>query len=140
MNLHVGTRLGRLVVGATALVASGAAVAACGASAGDLARASCVHVNTSINLYERSTKASEPAAATKLRDRAYIELLSAIPIAAQAAIHDIQWQTLSTTLSEANRVPEATLIPSLTTQCKNADASVFGQTPPPSSPSGSSGG
>jgi len=36
VNLHVGTRLARLVVGATALVASGAAVAACGASAGDL--------------------------------------------------------------------------------------------------------
>jgi len=66
--------------------------------------------------------------------------LAAIPIAAQAAYHDIQWESLSATLSEANRVPESTLIPALQAQCHNADASVFDQLPPPSSPSGGSSG
>ncbi len=48
-------------------------------------------------------------------------LLPAIPIAAQAAYHDIQWEALSTTLSEANRVPESELEPSLRAQCQTAD-------------------
>ena len=67
---------------------------------------------------------------------AYIQLLDAIPIAAQAAYHDIQWEALSATLSEANRVPEAELVPSLQTQCSAADNSVFNQPPPPSSSAG----
>jgi hypothetical protein len=134
------TRLVRLVAVGAALLASGTALAACAASAGDLARASCAHVNTSVALYQRATRTGDPATATTLRTRAYLELLAAIPIAAQAAYHDIQWESLSATLSEANRVPESELLPSLQAQCHNADASVFGQLPPPSSPSGSSSG
>lgn len=134
-------RRGRLAAGAAALVAAGAVLSACAASAGDLARASCAHVNTSISLYERSSTTADPVRAKALSDRAYLELLAAIPIAAQAAYHDIQWESLSATLSEANRVPESELMPSLRAQCRNADASVFGQTPPPpSSPSGGGSG
>ena len=48
-----------------------------------------------------------------MRQKAYLQLLAAIPIAAQAAYHDITWEALSATLSEANRVPETELIPSL---------------------------
>ena len=123
-----------------AVIASGAALAACGASAGDLAKASCAHVNASLALYGRAAKTTDATTAATLREKAYIELLAAIPIAAQAAYHDIQWESLSATLSEANRVPESTLIPALQAQCHNADASVFDQLPPPSSPSGGSGG
>jgi hypothetical protein len=134
-------RRGRLAAGTTALVAAGAILSACAASAGDLAKASCAHVNTSIRLYDRAATTSDPAAAKLLRDKAYLELLAAIPIAAQAAYHDIQWESLSTTVSEANRVPESELLPSLRTQCSAADASVFGQLPPPStSPSGGGSG
>jgi hypothetical protein len=137
----VRSRLGRLAAGAAAVVVVGAGVSACAASAGDLARASCAHVNTSIRLYERAGSTTDPTAAKRLRDRAYLELLAAIPIAAQAAYHDIQWESLSTTLSEANRVPESELLPSLRAQCRAADASVFDQQPPPTtSPSGTGSG
>ena len=129
-------RLVRLAAGALALAACGAALSACGASAGDLARASCAHVNTSIALLDKAARTTDPTQAATYRDQAYIDLLEAIPIAAQAAYHDIQWQALSTTLSEANRVPEATLVPSLRQQCSTADNSVFGQQPPPPPTSG----
>ena len=125
---------GRLAAGAAALLAAGAVLSACGASAGDLAKASCSHVNASIALLDRATATHNPTEAKALSDQAYVQLLAAIPIAAQAAYHDIQWESLSATLSEANRVPESELVPSLRAQCQNADASVFGQTPPPSSP------
>ncbi len=130
----------RFATGAATLVAAGAVLSACAASAGDLAKASCAHVNTSISLYERSVATTDPVRAKALADKAYVELLAAIPIAAQAAYHDIQWESLSATLSEANRVPESELLPSLRAQCRNADASVFGQLPPPSSPSGGGSG
>ncbi|MGA2837254.1 MAG: hypothetical protein ABSF84_11720 [Acidimicrobiales bacterium] len=138
MTSPAGARLARLAAGALALLASGSVVAACGASAGDLARASCAHVNTSLALLQKAKGTTDSQAATRLEAMAYIQLLQAIPIAAQAAYHDIQWESLATTLSEANRVPEATLIPALQAQCHNADSSVFGQVPPPA-PAGNSG-
>ncbi len=138
MTAPAGARLVRFAAGAVVLLASGSVVAGCGASAGDLARASCVHVNASLALLDRADGTPDSAEATKLKALAYIQLLQAIPIAAQAAYHDIQWQSLATTLSEANRVPETTLIPALQAQCHTADASVFGQVPPPS-PAGNQG-
>ncbi len=99
----------RIAACAATLVAAGTVLSACAASAGDLARASCAHVNASISLYERSATATDPVRAKALADKAYLELLAAIPIAAQAAYHDIQWESLSATLSEANRVPESEL-------------------------------
>ena len=134
MTGPLGTRLTRFVVGTAALLAAGTVATGCAASAGDLARTSCAHVTSSITLYDRATRATDQAEATRLKGLAYIELLSAIPIAAQAAYHDIQWEALSTTLSEASRVPEPVLVPALQSECQNADNSVFNQTPPPSSP------
>jgi hypothetical protein len=131
-----GTRLARLGIGLMVMTASGSALAACAASAGDLARASCVHVNTSLGLLTKAGQATDPAVAATLRNQAYLALLPAIPIAAQASYHDITWEPLSTTLSEVNRVPESELAPSLRAQCQRADSSVFNQPPPPSSPSG----
>ncbi len=139
MTRPARARRGRLAAGALALVASGIALSACAASAGDLARSSCAHVNASIRLYERAASTPDPSTAAGLRSRAYLDLLQAIPIAAQAAYHDIQWESLSTTLSEANRVPESELLPALRAQCADADASVFGQLPPPSTPGGTGG-
>lgn len=136
MTTGVRARLLRLVVGAIAVIASGSAVAACGASAGNLAKASCSHVNASLSLLSKASHTADATQAAALREKAYIQLLAAIPIAAQAAYHDIQWEALSATLSEANRVPESELVPSLQTQCQSADSSVFNQSPPPSSPSG----
>jgi len=140
MTPAVRARLGRLAAGASALVVAGASLSACGASAGDLARASCAHVNASIALTKKAAAATDPATAKALSDKAYLQLLAAIPIAAQASYHDIQWEALSTTLSEANRVPEAELIPSLQTQCSAADASVFDQQPPPTTAPGAGSG
>ena len=131
-----GTRVARLAVGLMVVTVSGGALAACGASAGDLARASCSHVNTSLRLLTRAGQATDPVAATKLRNQAYLALLPAIPIAAQASYHDITWEALSTTLSEASRVPEADLVPALRAQCQRADSSVFNQPSPPSTSSG----
>lgn len=140
MTAPVRARLGRIAAGGVALVVAGSTLTACAASAGDLARSSCAHVNASIALYEKAQRTSDPTAAQALGARAYIELLAAIPIAAQAAYHDIQWESLSATLSEANRVPESELLPSLRAQCQNADASVFDQQPPPSTPSAGGSG
>ena len=130
----------RFATGAVALVATGSVVAACGASAGDLAQTSCNHVNKSISLLDKASHATNSAQASALRYQAYVQLVSAIPIAAQAAYHNVQFESLSMTLAEANRVPEKTLIPSLQAQCHNVNASVFSQVPPTSSPaSGNSG-
>ena len=133
MTRTVRTRLARLVVGLVVVTASGGALTACAASAGDLARASCVHVNASLALLAKAGHATDPNVAAKLRNQAYLALLPAIPIAAQASYHDITWEPLSTTLSEMNRVPESELVPSLRAQCQSADNSVFNQPPPPSS-------
>lgn len=135
MTTGVRTRLLRLIVGVVAVTASGTAVAACGASAGGLAKASCAHVNASLSLLNKAGHTTDASDAAELREKAYVQLLAAIPIAAQAAYHDIQWEALSATLSEANRVPENELVPSLQTQCQSADSSVFDQQPPPSSTS-----
>ena len=130
------TRLARLVMGVIAVGAAGGALTACAASAGDLAQASCRHVHASLALLTEADHAADPTTAAGLRDRAYLALLPAIPIAAQAAYHDIQWEALSTTLSEASRVPEPVLVPALQAECQTADNSVFNQPPPPSSPAG----
>jgi len=127
----------RFATGAVALVATGSVVAACGASAGDLAQTSCNHVNKSISLLDKASHATNSAQASALRYQAYVQLVSAIPM---AAYHNVQFESLSMTLAEANRVPEKTLIPSLQAQCHNVNASVFSQVPPTSSPaSGNSG-
>ena len=134
MTTRARTHLARALVGLAAMVTSAAVLPACAASAGDLAKASCSHVNASLALLDRATRDTDPHEAARLRSKAYLALLSAIPIAAQAAYHDLQWEALSATLSEANRVPEAELVPSLRSQCQTADSSVFSRQPPPSTP------
>jgi hypothetical protein len=115
------------------VIGLGAALGACGNNGTSLAKQACTHVNLSISLLHRSATRSDPAEAADLRQRAYLELLAALPIAAQAAGKDGQWQALMTTISEAGRVPEDTLVEALTQQCQVADSSTFNQAPPPSS-------
>jgi hypothetical protein len=126
-----GGRLARLAIGVIATLVTGSALAACGASANGLAKQACTYVDRSITLMQRASEPDSASDANALRQRAYIELLSAMPIAAQAAYHDSQYQALVTTLSETNRVSEQTLIPSLQAQCRAAQSSVFNQQPPP---------
>jgi hypothetical protein len=115
------------------VVGLGTALGACGDNGTSLAKQACTHVNLSISLLHESAARTDPAEATELRDRAYLQLVAALPIAAQAAGQDAEWQALMTTLSEAGRVPEGTLVDALTQQCQVADSSTFNQAPPPSS-------
>ena len=126
-------RLRALVAGGIVTVGLGVLLSACGENGTSLAKEACTHVNRSISLLHESDARTDEAQAAHLKERAYVELLVALPIAADAAGHDGQWQALMTTISEGNRVPETTLVNALTAQCKVADSSTFNQPPPPSS-------
>ncbi|MGA3148086.1 MAG: hypothetical protein ABSF33_11485 [Acidimicrobiales bacterium] len=129
----VRSGLKHVVVAALIATGLGASLSACGNSGTDLAKQACTHINRSIRLLEQSQHQSDHARAAQLAEQAYDQLRAALPIAAQAAFHDGQWQALMTTISESNRVPESTLVDALTAQCGEADSTIFGQTPPPSS-------
>jgi hypothetical protein len=111
----------------------GIPLSACGNNGTALAKQACAHVDRSIGLLKQSEQQADLVEAAHLKQQAYIELRDALPIAAQAAYRDGQWQSLMTTVAESNRVPEATLTSALTAQCKVADSSTFDQPPPPSS-------
>ncbi len=125
-------RLRGWVAGGIVALGLGVALSACGDDGTSLAKQACTHINLSISLLKKSDGRPE-AQSVHLKERAYVELLAALPIAAEAASHDNQWQALMTTISEGNRVPETTLVNALTAQCKVADSSTFNQPPPPSS-------
>jgi hypothetical protein len=131
---HQRGTLRRLAAGGIIAIGLGATVSACGNNGTALAKQACTHVTLSISLLHKSEAPTDQSTqAAELKNRAYVELLSALPIAAQAASQDEQWQALMTTLSESNRVPEATLVDALTAQCRLAASSTFNQPPPPSS-------
>ncbi len=126
-------RFRRLAAGAVVVIGLGATLSACGNSGAGLAKEACGHIDRSLSLLARSSRETDPATAAQLQRLAYQQLRQALPIAAEAAYHDGQWQALMTTVSESNRVPESTLVDALTAQCQQADSSPFGQPPPPSS-------
>jgi hypothetical protein len=128
----------RLAVGSAIALVLATGFSACSSNGNALAIQACSHINQSIVLLNKSEHQSQQVEAARLRQQAYIELREALPIAAQAAIRDGQWQALMTTVAESNRVPEETLTNALSAQCKMADSPTFDQTPPPSSipPSG----
>ena len=127
-------KLGRLAAGSVLALGLGGTLSACGGGNGTaLAKQACTHVDRSISLLKESAQQSDKMDAARLTQRAYIELRDALPIAAQAAYLDGQWQALMTTVSESNRVPETTLTSALAAQCRVADSSTFDQAPPPSS-------
>jgi hypothetical protein len=122
------------VIGFTLAIGLGTVLSACGGDDGTtLARQACSHINQSIALLDKAQLLPVGSDRGSLDQRAYDQLRLALPIAAEAAYHDGQWQALMTTVSESNRVPEATLEPALVAQCGQADQSNFNQPPPPSS-------
>ncbi len=125
--------LPRLAAAAFVITGFGASLSACGNSGATLAKQACTHINRSITLLKKSELKVDEDDAARLKQEAYDQLRAALPIAAEAAYNDGQWQALMTTVSESNRVPETTLVGALQAQCKAADATIFGQTPPPSS-------
>ena len=125
--------LRRGAVAGVVVLGLGFGLSACGDSGTALAKQACAHVDRSVGLLKRSEQQSDAVEAAHLRQQAYIELRNALPIAAQAAYLDGQWQALMTTLSETNRVSEATLTSALSAQCSVAERSTFNQPPPPSS-------
>ena len=126
-------RFRRVAVIAGVTIILGAALTACGSGGTGLAKQACGHVNRSIALLKQSEHQLTPTTAGQLREQAYSQIQDALPIAAQAADQDGQWQALMTSLSEINRVPEQTLVTALTAECQAADSSNFGEPAPPSS-------
>lgn len=134
MNRPGGRRRWRATATGVALaIALGTALSACGNGGQTLAREACSHITRSITLLHQSQDRSDPVRSAQLQQEAYQELRKALPLTAEAAYDDGQWQALMTTVSESNRVPETTLIPSLQAQCSDADQSPFNQPSPPSS-------
>lgn len=125
--------LPRLAAAVLVVTGLGASLGACGNSGAALAKQACTHINRSITLLKESDHQTDPAEAARLKQQAYDQLRTTLPITAQAAYRDGQWQALMTTVSESNRVPESVLVEALEAQCKAADSTVFGQVPPPSS-------
>jgi hypothetical protein len=111
----------------------GTALSACGTSGTGLAQQACSHVNLSISLLSRAEHQPDARLSAALRQRAYMQLRAALPIAAEAAYKDGQYQALMTTVAESSRVSESTLETALEAQCQAADSSTFGQPSPPSS-------
>ncbi len=124
---------GRPFAAVVAVVGLAIGLSACGSSGTGLAQQACSHVNRSIVLLTRAEHEADATSAGSLRQRAYDQLRDALPIAAEAAYHDGQFQALMTTVAESNRVPETTLVSALRAQCQAADSSTFGQPAPPSS-------
>ncbi|MDA8149182.1 MAG: hypothetical protein M0Z93_10465 [Actinomycetota bacterium] len=120
----------RRLIMMTVVAGASVGLTACSSSGVTLAREACSHVNRSIALYTRSLHDS-PKEAGVLQEQAYLQLRFALPIAAQAATSNAQWQALMTTLSETNRVSEHYLLQALRAQCGEADSSTAGQPTPP---------
>jgi len=126
--------LPRLAAAALVVTGLGASLGACGNSGATLAKQACSHITRSITLLKESNHQTDHTRAAQLSLQAYDQLRTALPIAAQAAYRDGQWQALMTTVSESNRVPESILVGALEAQCQAADATIFGQVPPSSIP------
>jgi hypothetical protein len=115
------------------VVGLGSVLSACGNSGTTLAKQACVHVDRSLVLLAESAQQVDASSSSTLQREAYLQLRQALPIAAEAAYHDGQWQSLMTTVAESNRVPESILVGALKAQCQQADSTVLGPSPPPSS-------
>lgn len=127
-----GPSLVRRVAGSIAVVGAGIALAACGGGGTALAQQACTHVDRSIALYKQAAGDSDPARAAALTQQASLQLRLALPLAAQAASQDGQYQALMTTVAESSRVSEGDLVTALTDQCSSANSSNGGEPPPPS--------
>jgi len=129
-----GAARGLALIAVTVGVAAGLSACSQGDALG-LARQACVHVERSVQAWERSTSAgTSPAQAARLQRQATAELRTALPLAAAANSDDGSWNSLMTTISEVATVDESHLVPSLRAQCVVADTN---QNVNPQGPSGS---
>ncbi len=129
-----GRALPRWALGLAVVLGGGAALTACGDGGVALARQACGHIHQSLTLTDQASRTgTDPALANDLSQQAYLQLREALPLAAQAASQNGQWQALMTTISESNRVPESDLVTALTAQCAMANSANPGLPPPPSS-------
>jgi len=104
---------------------TGVTLSACGTGGAVAdARASCRYVSHALALQQRS---EQPGLSTTtkaaLQANAMSELLKATPRASEATSIDGSWNPLMTTINEAERVPLANLVASLTRLCKVANSS-----------------
>jgi len=114
----VTRRSSRFLLGATAFSTTSLLLSACGGPSADAyAHEACLRVHASILLFDKSQNASAAAKRAALAAQALSTLRNALQPAALAGGGGGQWEALEITLSESNRVAEATLIPALTAQC-----------------------
>lgn len=118
-------RLARAFGVVAALALSGSALAACGTGGAVAdARHSCVDVKRALTLQAESAASGLSATRRRhLRAEALAALLKGTPYAAAATSIDGTWNPLMTTINEAERVPLANLVPTLTRMCRIADSS-----------------
>ncbi len=118
-------RLGRHFGVLAALTLASVFLASCGSgSAVADVRHSCVDVKRALVIEKQSQQSGLSASRRrKLESNALSELLKATPFAAAATSIDGSWNPLMTTINEAERVPIANLVASLTRLCKVADSS-----------------
>ena len=112
---------------AAALLALAGSTAACGSSAAlGQAKSACVNINRSLATLKASAAPGlTPAASAALVAKAQSQLLAALPAASRATSADGSFNSLMTTIQEADRVPEGLLVDSLSRQCQV----VFSNTP-----------
>ena len=109
----------RRVAGVAAVVAASLALTACshGAAVSN-AKTACERVTSSLATLKASRAPGLSATeAANLEAKAKAELFSALHYAGEANSGDGSYNSLMTTIQEANRVPEALLVPSLSRQC-----------------------
>jgi hypothetical protein len=118
-------RLARTFGALATLSVAGALLSACGSSGAIAdARRSCVEVKAALAMHQRSVQPGLSAGQSEtLNAKAISDLLKATPAAAAATSIDGSWNPLMTTINEAERVPLADLVASLTRLCRVADSS-----------------
>ena len=118
-------RLARRFALLVAVVVASVTLSACGAGGAVAdARASCRYVTHALALERRSHQPGlSPSEKAVLAANAMSELLKATPKASEATSIDGSWNPLMTTINEAERVPLANLVASLTRLCKVANSS-----------------
>jgi hypothetical protein len=105
---------------ALGVLALGFVASSCSSNAAAQGDEACRYVHSSLRLFSASlhdAKDRNHRAANQESSQALTDLRLALPLAAQAAGSDGNWQPLMATLSESNRVPEVNLVDALSQQC-----------------------
>jgi len=101
------------------LVATGLVLAGCGQAGLSGVSMACDHVEKGLHAYD--TAANLPVGDTRrdaLRSTTRKEFMTAIHLAARAAVQNGHWTAFATSLSEMHRVGIDSVVPTLRMQCK----------------------